>query len=72
VSSTVEVVLQCSLNETFWVEVVDELVAELRKLEEWHSRLERPGVRICDLLLRLPQGRTRLADHLDEAAGSLG
>jgi hypothetical protein len=47
---------RCSLDETLWVEVVDELTAEFQKLEEWCLRLERPGVRICDLLLGPPYG----------------
>jgi hypothetical protein len=46
-----------SLDETFLVEVVDELVAKFQKIEEWCSRLEMPGVRICDLLLGLPPGQ---------------
>jgi hypothetical protein len=54
------------------VEVVGELVDEFRKLEERHSQLERPGVRICDLLLGPPPGRARLADCLDEAVWQLG
>jgi hypothetical protein len=33
--------------------------------------LERPAVRICDLLLGPPPDRARLADHLDEATGQL-
>jgi hypothetical protein len=37
VYSTVEFTLGRSPNETFWVEVVDELVAEFWKLEEWCS-----------------------------------
>jgi hypothetical protein len=37
VSSIVEFMLGCSPDETFWVEVVDELVAEFWKLEEWRS-----------------------------------
>jgi hypothetical protein len=68
VSSTVEFVLGRSLDETFRVEVVDELVAKFWKLEEWCSRLERSGVRIYDLLLGPPSGRARLADYLYEAA----
>jgi hypothetical protein len=33
------------------MEVVNEMVAEFQKKEERHSLLERPGTRICDLLL---------------------
>jgi hypothetical protein len=72
VSSAVEFTLGCSFDETFWVEVMDELVAEFRKLEERCSWLERPSVRIYDLLLAPPSGRDLLIDHLDEAVGQLG
>jgi hypothetical protein len=68
VSSAVEFALGRSPDETFRVEVVDELVAEFRKLEERFSRFEWPGTRIYDLLLGPPSGQARLADHLDEAA----
>jgi hypothetical protein len=37
VSSTVVLALGCSPDETFWVEVVDKLVAEFWNLEERHS-----------------------------------
>jgi hypothetical protein len=53
-SSTVELVLGRSLEETFQVEVVHELVAEFWKLEERCSRLEWPGARIYDLVLGPP------------------
>jgi hypothetical protein len=53
------------------MEVVGELVAKFQKLEEQCSRLERPTMRICDLLLRPPPGRTRLTDHLNEATEQL-
>jgi hypothetical protein len=69
VSSVMELALGRSPNDAFHMEVVDELVAEFHKLEEWRSRLERSAMRICDLLLGLPPGRARLADHLDEAVG---
>jgi hypothetical protein len=72
VSSAMEFVLEHSLDETFRVEVVDELIAKIWKLEEWRSRLERSGVRICDLLVGSPSGPAQLAYHLDEAAGQLG
>jgi hypothetical protein len=54
-TSIVELVLGCSPDETFRVEIVDEMVAQFQKLEELCSRLERPDVRICDLLGR-PSG----------------
>jgi hypothetical protein len=72
VSSATKLALGHSLDETFWVEVVGELVGEFRRLEELCSRLERSSVRICDLLLGPPFGRARWADRLDEAAGQLG
>jgi hypothetical protein len=72
VSSAVEFALGRSPDETFQVEVVDELVAEFRKLEERRSRFEWPGMRIYDLLLGPPSGQARLADHLDKAARQLG
>jgi hypothetical protein len=68
----VESVLGHSPDETFQVEVVGELVTEFYRLEELCSRLERPGVRICDLLLGLPLGQARWADRLDEATRQLG
>jgi hypothetical protein len=37
-------------------------------MEEQQSRLERPAMRICDLLLGPPSDQARLADRLDEAA----
>jgi hypothetical protein len=58
-----------SPNETFHVEVVGKLVVEFQRLEEWCSQLERPATRICDLRLRPPLGRYRLADRLDMADG---
>jgi hypothetical protein len=71
VSSTVESMLGRSLDETFWVEVMG-LVAKFRKLEERYSRLEQPGVRICDMLLGLPPCWARLAHHQNKAAVQLG
>jgi hypothetical protein len=62
-------VLGCSPNDTFRLEVVGELVVKFRRLEEWHSWLELPITRICDLLLGPLPGRARLANHLDEATG---
>jgi hypothetical protein len=58
VSSAVESVLGCSSSDTFYVEVVGEVAAKFQKMEDWSSRLERPVVWICDLLLRPPPGRT--------------
>jgi hypothetical protein len=72
VSSVVEFMLRRSLNETFHVEVVDEMVAEFQKLEEWRSWLERSGSRIWDLLLGPPFGQAQLTDCLNEAAGQVG
>jgi hypothetical protein len=72
VSFAVGSVLGRSPAETSQVDVVGELVAEFQMLEELCSRLERPGVRICDLLLGLPLGLARWADRLDEAVGQLG
>jgi hypothetical protein len=54
VTSAVELVLGCLPDETFLVEITDELVAQFRKLEELCSQLERPSVMIYDLLLILP------------------
>jgi hypothetical protein len=62
VSSATEWMLRCSPNKVFQVEVVDELVAEFQKQEEQCSRLERPGVRVHDLILGPPSGRAWLAD----------
>jgi hypothetical protein len=68
-SSAVELVLGCSPDKTFWVEAVGVVGAEFQKLEERFSRLERPSVRICDMLLG---PRARLADCPDEPLDSLG
>jgi hypothetical protein len=54
VASVVELVLGCSPDETFRVVIADELVKQVQRLEELSSWFEQPGVRICDLLLRLP------------------
>jgi hypothetical protein len=53
------------------MEDVGELGAKFQKIEEWLSRLERPSVRICDLLLGPPFGQAQLSDCLDEAIGQL-
>jgi hypothetical protein len=67
VTTVVDSVLGRSLSNTFRVEVVSELATKYQKKEDWHSWLERPATRICDLLLGPPPGWARLADHLDEA-----
>jgi hypothetical protein len=72
VSSTVELALGHSSDETFQVEVVGELVAEFWKPDKRSSRLEWPGMRTYDLLVGPPPGRARLVDHLDKAIGQLG
>jgi hypothetical protein len=72
VSSAVEFMLGCSPNETFRVEIVDELIAEFWRQEERRSRLERPGMRVCNLILGPPSGRAQLADWLEEAVERLG
>jgi hypothetical protein len=71
VSSTMEFTLGCSPDETLQVEVVGELVAKFQKVEEQHSRLEQPGMRICDLLVWPPTGQAWMGIHLDEVAGQL-
>jgi hypothetical protein len=60
-------VLGHSSNETFWVEVTNELVTKFWRLEELCSQLKGPGARICDLLLGPLPSQARWADHLDEA-----
>jgi hypothetical protein len=50
VSSVVEEVLGRLPNETFRVEVMDELVAKFQRQEELCLRLVGLGARICDLL----------------------
>jgi hypothetical protein len=57
VSSTVESMIGCSPSKTFRVEVVGELAAEFQKMEDQRSQLERPVVRICDLLHAPPTGQ---------------
>jgi hypothetical protein len=66
-----DLVLRHSPDETFQVEVMDELVAKFRRLAELWSLLEQTGTRICDLLLGLPLGQARWADRLAEATGRL-
>jgi hypothetical protein len=72
VSSATELLLGHSPDDTFRVEIMDELVAKSRRVEELCSWLDRTGARIYDLLLRSPLSQTRWADHLDEAAIWLG
>jgi hypothetical protein len=72
VSSATVLVLGRLLDETFWVEVMDELVAKFWRLEELCSRLEWPSVRICDLLLGPPLGQARWADRLGKVVRRLG
>jgi hypothetical protein len=57
VSSTMELVLRHSPNNTALMEVVDGLVAKFQKVEGCWAKLEQPAVRICDLLLGPPPGR---------------
>jgi hypothetical protein len=54
VTSATELVLGRPPDETVWVEIMDELVAQFQKLEDQYSWLELPDARICDLLLRPP------------------
>jgi hypothetical protein len=71
VTSTVALVLGCSPDETFRVEIMDEVVAQFQKLEELCLGRERPGTRICDLLQGPPPDQARWADRLDEAVRRL-
>jgi hypothetical protein len=71
VTSAAELVLGRSPDETFWLEIANEMVAQFRKMEEQCSRLERPSTRICGLLLISPPDQAQCTDHLDEAAGWL-
>jgi hypothetical protein len=71
VSFTVESALGRSPDEIFRVGVVGEMVVEFKRLEEWCSRLERPAVRICDLLLGPPPGWAQLADRQNEVTRKL-
>jgi hypothetical protein len=72
VSSTMEFALGRLPNDTFQVEALDELIAKVRRQEEWQLCLERPGARVCDLIHGPPSGRARLANCMEEAAGQLG
>jgi hypothetical protein len=71
VSTTAELVLGRSLDETSRVEIMNELIAKFQKLEELCSRLEGHGKRICRLLLGPPPSHACWADCLEEAAGRL-
>jgi hypothetical protein len=71
VSSIVDFMLGHSPTETFQAEVMDELVVEFQRQEEWHSHLERPNARVSDLILGMPSGRARLVDQLEEATRQL-
>jgi hypothetical protein len=62
VSSASEFMFGCSPDEIFWVEVVEELIAEFQKQQERRSCLERLGMRIYDLILGPPSGRAQLAN----------
>jgi hypothetical protein len=68
VSSAVGLVLVRSPNETFRVEVTDDLVAQFWRLAELYSWHEGPDVRICDLQLEphsvKPDGPTILVRPL--------
>jgi hypothetical protein len=67
VSSTVELVLGRSPNETSQVEVTNELVTKFQRWEELCSWLEGPDMKICALLVGSLVSQARWTDHLDEA-----
>jgi hypothetical protein len=71
VTSAPKSVLRRSPGNTAHVKVVNELVAEIQKVEMRCSKLELPTVQNCDCLLRPPPGRAWLADHRDQAATQL-
>jgi hypothetical protein len=50
---------------------VGELVAKLHRVQRHRSKLERPAVKICDLLLGPPPRWAWLADNLEEVARCL-
>jgi hypothetical protein len=66
-STAIESVFGHSPSNTFCMEVVSELATEFQKMEDRHSRIERPTMRICYLLLGSASYLARLADHLDKA-----
>jgi hypothetical protein len=68
VSSIAKLVLGHSPDETFQVEVMDELVAKFQRLEELCSWLERPSMRISDLLLGSSLDQAQWADRQSKAA----
>jgi hypothetical protein len=71
VSSTVELVLGRSPNETSWVEITNELVAKFWRREELLSRLEGTIAKVCELHLGTPPSQASWAYHLAEAVGRL-
>jgi hypothetical protein len=71
ISSTMELVLGRSHNETTRVEVTNELFVKFWRHEELCSRLMGPGVRIYDLLLGPPPSQARWVDYLTEATRRL-
>jgi hypothetical protein len=46
--------------------VVGEMVVRFWERAEWCSRLETSGVKVCDLVLGLVDGRVHLVTHLEE------
>jgi hypothetical protein len=58
VPSTTQSMLRRSPTEAFLVDILDELVAEFMKQEERCLRLEMSGMRVHDLILRLPFGES--------------
>jgi hypothetical protein len=71
VSSTIELVLGRLIDETSWVEIMNELTAKFWRLEELCSWLEGPRARICGLLLRPPDSEARWADVWTRRPGVL-
>jgi hypothetical protein len=71
VSSTVECVLMRLPTEAFRLDVVDDLVAEFWKQEEWRLHHEKSGVKVYDMILGPLSGRVRLANRLEEAIEQL-
>jgi hypothetical protein len=67
-SSDTELVLGPSHDETFGVELMNELTMNFWRSEELCSQLEGPGMRIYGLLLGPPSSQDRWADRLDKAA----
>jgi hypothetical protein len=57
VSSTVECVLMRLPTEAFRLDVVDDLVAEFWKQEEWRLHHEKSGVKVYDMILGPLSGR---------------